>query len=284
MSRESSSRGTANYAPEDRDPTRAAVRPALEARGLSRGYRRGRLARQSGIQALDDVSLRAFAGEVTAVVGPSGSGKSTLARCLALLERPDRGEVLLHGEATSGLGPRQLRCARRRAQLVPQDPVRSLAPQFTVAEVLAEPMVIDGAPANERGRRIHDLLREVELSRDLLGQRARSLSGGQAQRLALARALATEPRAVILDETLSGLDLSLCAEMVRLLIRLGEQRGLAWVWISHDPSLVSHLADRAIRLDHGKVVEHLESPYARQRIREDEGPTSCKPRPGEVAE
>lgn len=250
--------------------------PALEARGLYKRYRRGSWldGNSSEVDALVDVDLRVRPGEIVAVAGPSGSGKSTLARCLALLEAPDRGELKIGGQPVPledrRERRRELRRARRRVQLVLQDPARAISRRFTVLQTLAEPMLLDPdsrATAAGRGprdrkldlrRRAVELLRDTGLDEDLLDRPSHSASGGQLQRLALARALATDPRVLLLDETFSGLDLSSRAHLVDLLLGILEHRQLACVLISHDRNLVTHLADRALFLRRGRVEQTVE--------------------------
>lgn len=231
--------------------------PLLEARRVARTYRRqGR-----EVRALDGVSVQIAAGATTALVGRSGSGKSTLARCLALLESPDRGEILLDGRpvdvrrAGGGASRRQLAKARRSVQLVVQDPIRAINPRFTVAEAVTEPLRIAGVGRKQRTACAGELLQEVQLDSNLGERPARRLSGGQIQRLALARALACGPRALILDEALSGLDLSVRARLLELLGDLQRRRGLAYVLLSHDRPLVDHLADRVYVLERGRLAE-----------------------------
>ena len=193
-------------------------------------------------------------GSTTALVGRSGSGKSTLARCLALLERPDAGDILVDGQTTHGLSGQKLAAARRSVQLVVQDPVRAVNPRFTVAEAVTEPLQVTGVGSKERREKAAELLQEAQLDVDLLDRPARRLSGGQLQRLVLARALACNPRALILDEALSGLDLSVRARLIELLETLQDRHGITYVLLSHNLGLVAHLADRVYRLEDGRVV------------------------------
>ena len=231
----------------------AGVKPrpatALEARGVVRRYRR----RGEEVRALDGLDLALAEGSMTALLGPSGSGKSTLARCLALLEKPDAGEILHFGRSTAHLRGRALAAARRAVQLVPQDPARSLGRGFTTAQALAEPLIIAGVPRHRRREHSLELLARVGLDAAILTQRARSLSGGQAGRLALARALACQPRVLILDEAFAGLDLSLRARLVNLVLDLLEDGGLTCLLATHDRSLAQHVADRVVTLEGGAL-------------------------------
>jgi ABC-type glutathione transport system ATPase component len=232
----------------------------LEAHDLHKTYARGSWidGDRTSVRAIEAIDFHLEIGEIVAIVGPSGSGKSTLARCLAFLEFADRGELRLDGCIVDMGDARALRHARRQVQLVFQDPARAVPRRFTLARALEEPGTIAGLPADERRRRARDLLDEIGLDTSFLERRIETLSGGQLQRLALARALATDPRVLILDETFTGLDLSSRARMIDLLIRLMERRRLGYVLISHDPALVAHFADRALLMQDGRVVDRVD--------------------------
>ncbi len=241
-----------------------ADRAVLSAANISMRYRRGgKLSGSEQIQALDGMSLEVRSGEILALVGPSGSGKSTLARCLAFLERPDSGEVGFQGEAVPWEDVLAMRGLRRRVQLVFQDPARAVSPRFTTEQVLREPQQAWQQRASpQRALDWAQLLAEVELDPKVLPMRARSLSGGQLQRLVLARALVTEPDALLLDETFSGLDLSLQAKLANLVLGLVESRGLTCVLITHNSALAEQLADRSLVLSQGRVVDERSAPDA----------------------
>ncbi len=190
------------------------------------------------------------------MVGESGGGKSTLARCLALLEEPSSGEIFVEGRPVAELDGRQKRALRPRLQLIFQDPASAVNPRFSAAEAVAEPLVLRRwADRAARHARALELMDEVGLSAELAERSSLELSGGQKQRLVIARALAAEPKLLILDEGLAGLDLSLQAQVVNLLLRLQERHRLAYVLISHDLRLVAHLADRLAVMDRGRLVE-----------------------------
>jgi len=229
--------------------------PILRARGLRRMHpprRRGGPA----VTALDGIDLDVERGESLALVGRSGAGKSTLARCLARLEDADAGEILFEGADMSRRRGGELRGFRERVQLVLQDSAAALDPRFRAAETVAEPLVILGrGTPDERARRALELLETVGLSRDHAERRPAQLSGGQRQRLAIARALAVEPRVLILDEAFAGLDVTVQAGIVALLRDLRESRGLTLVSVSHDLALMSVLADRVAVMDAGRIVE-----------------------------
>lgn len=222
----------------------------LQAKGLVKTYRRGR--RGTELRPLDGVDLTLERGTVEAVVGPSGAGKSTLARCLTLLEPADAGRLVVEGVDDPWSGPTEtLRRLRRRCQLLPQEPGRAVSPRWSVERVVTEPL--DSLPRSERRERAAILLAAAELDVPL-DRPARDLSGGQLQRLAVARALACEPGLMVLDETLTGLDLSLRARLAERLLGLREERGLALLLISHDVPLMHHLADRVWRLEDGRLL------------------------------
>lgn len=227
----------------------------LEARGLVKAYRRGGWLRGRTLPILRGVDLKISEGRL-AVVGPSGCGKSTLARCLALFERPDGGSLRFLGRDVRGLPAAQRRLQRRRIQLILQDAAQALNPRFTVTECVAEPLRLArrGSRPEQRQRAL-ELLGEVGIPPSAADRRPLELSGGQRQRVVLARALAAEPDLLILDEALAGLDLSVQARIVNLLLDLADRTGLSYLHISHDLSMVRYLADRVAVMDRGRIVE-----------------------------
>jgi peptide/nickel transport system ATP-binding protein len=220
----------------------------LSAHGLVKEFRLGRRER---LRAVDDVSFAVPRGSAFALVGESGSGKSTTARLVLGLERPDAGGVELDGVPVG-----DDRTTRRRTQLVHQDPYSSLDPRFTVARVVEEPLrahrVGDRA---ERRDRVAQLLEQVHLSPDLARRRPAELSGGQRQRVAIARALALDPELLVLDEPTSALDVSVQARVLELLARLRAERGLTYLFISHDLAVVRQAADHVGVMSAGRLVE-----------------------------
>jgi ABC-type glutathione transport system ATPase component len=178
-----------------------------------------------------------------------------LARCLALLEVPSNGRIIFEGRDLLQLSERQRRPLRRKIQLIFQDPGRAVNPHFTAEDVISEPLLIAGiAPAESRCR-VEELMVEVGLDTSLIGMRMSALSGGQRQRLVIARALAVQPQVLILDEAFSGLDLSLQAQVVNLLLDLQQRHQMSYLFISHDLSLVELIVEHAVVLDRGRVVE-----------------------------
>ena len=200
------------------------------------------------VQALQGISFEIPEGSTTAIIGRSGSGKSTLARCIAGFEEVDEGRVLVQGAPVKGPQP--------DVQLIFQDAGTALNPRFTAAELISEPMEIAGlGKVQERRERVRELMAEVGLDPDSAGRRAGEFSGGQKQRLALARALATNPGLLILDESLSGLDLPLQAKMLRLLLDLQKRHGLSYLHICHDLNFIGLFAREVIVMEQGRVVE-----------------------------
>jgi len=230
----------------------------LDVRGLSKRYTRGGWLskRREPVQALRAVNLKIRAGSTVALIGVSGSGKSTLARCLACLEEPDSGEIRFAGENITKLPRRKLLPFRRQIQLIFQEPSGSLNPRFTTLEIVSEPLLIAGrSTKKERRDRVLDLMELVGLPARLEKRLPFELSGGQRRRLAIARALTLNPKLLILDEALTGLDLSTHAQISNLLLKLQQTCSLTYLCISHDFALVTHLADEVIVLDAGRIVE-----------------------------
>jgi peptide/nickel transport system ATP-binding protein len=228
--------------------------PLLEVHGLNKTFVQQRmLSRKKFVmQSLIGIDLSLRRGSTVAVLGRSGSGKSTLARCLAGFETPDSGEVLLRGKRQEA----KKDGVRRPVQMIFQDAATSINPRFTARQVIAEPLEIARWKTDaERTVRALALMEEVGLDPDWALRLAGEFSGGQRQRLALARALAAEPELLIMDEALSGLDMPLQAQMVRLLIELQSRYGLTYLYISHDLNFISLFAQEVIVMEAGRIVE-----------------------------
>lgn len=208
------------------------------------------------VTALSDVSLSIPSGKTLVLVGSSGSGKSTLGRCIAALERPARGEIWFDGVELASLDEKSLRAIRPHIQLIFQDAVRSLNPRFTALDAVSEPLIVQKRlPGGEVQERALALLEAVGLAREMANAAVTQFSGGQRQRLAIARALALEPKLLILDEVTSALDCSVQAQTVNLLLDLQSSLGLTYLFITHDRALAKHLGDEIVVMDKGRIVE-----------------------------
>ena len=227
----------------------------LELDGVARQYasRRGLFARPVPARAVDGVSLSVAHGRTLGIVGESGCGKSTTGRLALGLEAPDAGSVRFEGAAMPASGTAAWRRMRARMQLVPQDPLGALDRRLTIAAQVAEPLAIHGLP--DTGGRVADLLRQVGLRPDQAARCPHALSGGQRQRAVLARALATDPALLVLDEPVSALDVSIQAGILNLLTDLQQARGLAMVFISHDLKVVRQVSHEVAVMYLGRVVE-----------------------------
>ncbi|MBA0163656.1 ABC transporter ATP-binding protein [Pectobacterium versatile] len=210
----------------------------------------------SRMQAVNQVSLQIKRGETLGIVGESGSGKTTLGKVILALQKPDSGEVRLADNAWSTLTERERRPLRARIQTITQDPLSSFDPQFTVAQILRQPLRLRrDLSDDEKQRRILTLLDYVGLTPDLLTRRPTALSGGQRQRVSIAQALASDPEILICDEPVSALDVTTQAQVLDLLVALQRQLGLTMLFISHDLGVVQHMSHRIAVMKDGDIVE-----------------------------
>ncbi|MFX3624121.1 MAG: ABC transporter ATP-binding protein [Ectobacillus sp.] len=214
------------------------------------------------VKAIDDVTFDIYKGETFGLVGESGSGKSTTGRTIIRLYDATEGEVLFNGENVHGKKSKaELKKFNRKMQMIFQDPYASLNPRMTVADIIAEGIDIHGLAKNkeDRMRRVYELLETVGLNREHASRYPHEFSGGQRQRIGIARALAVEPEFIIADEPISALDVSIQAQVVNLLKKLQKEKGLTYLFIAHDLSMVKYISDRIGVMYHGKIVELAES-------------------------
>ena len=231
--------------------------PILKLESLTKRYTKRRLGgRGEELLALNGVAFLILPGTTMAVVGPSGSGKSTLALCVACLEQPTSGSIWFDGRDVVKLPENERREIRPQIQLVFQDPANSLNARWNVLRILIEPFVLQGKIAKEEMReRAFSLLERVGLSSRISERLPSELSGGQRQRLAIARALALEPKILILDEALSALDCSVQAQIANLLMDLQGSLGMTYLFITHDLAMAAQMADEITVIDRGRIVE-----------------------------
>ncbi|MGW4580602.1 dipeptide ABC transporter ATP-binding protein [Rhodococcus aetherivorans] len=244
-------------------PAAAVGEPILRLEHVTKRYAvRVAGAKPAEFTAVDDACLDVVAGRTHAVVGESGAGKSTLARIALGLTEPDAGNVRLEGESIGHLPGRKLRPVRRRIQFVYQNPYSSLNPRFTVEQIVAEPLAAFGLEEDRRRRRarVLELLDAVALESAHLHRKAAELSGGQRQRIAIARALAADPRILVLDEAVSALDVSVQAQILQLLVDLQAEFGLTYLFITHDLGVVRLIADDVTVMSRGRIVETGRAP------------------------
>jgi oligopeptide/dipeptide ABC transporter ATP-binding protein len=235
------------------------VNPLLSVRGLTKHFpiRRGVFGRQAGVvRAVDGISFDVMPGETLGLVGESGCGKTTTGRAVLRLIEPTDGEVRFDGVDVRALAPGPLRRLRRQMQIIFQDPFSSLNPRMTVGAIVREGLIIhriaEGAAADAR---VRQLLEEVGLRPEYASRWPHEFSGGQRQRIGIARALSVEPRFIVCDEPVSALDVSVQAQVINLLQDLQRDRGLAYLFVAHDLSVVEHIADRVAVMYLGHIVE-----------------------------
>jgi peptide/nickel transport system ATP-binding protein len=251
--------GESDSPAETPDTVQSAERPLLEVANLVTRFdlRGGILGRVTGrVHAVENVSFSLQAGETLALVGESGCGKSTTGRTILRLIEPTSGTVAFEGRDVASLPKGELRAMRRRMQMIFQDPFASLNPRKTVGAAIAEPILVHGlaGPAEARDR-VAALLGKVGLPADMADRLPHEFSGGQRQRLCIARALALEPRLIVADEAVSALDVSIKAQVINLMLDLQAELGLAYLFISHDMAVVERVSHRVAVMHLGEFVE-----------------------------
>ena len=213
------------------------------------------------LHAVDDVNLTIEAGQTLGVVGESGCGKSTLGRTVLRLLEPTSGEVLYNGQDITKFNRKQMLAARQELQMIFQDPYASLNPRLSVAEIIAEPLIVSKKYKNKKEmyERVGQLMETVGLAPRLMNSYPHELDGGRRQRIGIARALATDPRFIVCDEPVSALDVSIQAQILNLLMDLQDQQGLSYMFITHDLSVVKHISSHIAVMYLGQCVEYAET-------------------------
>lgn len=242
------------------DPETASPVPVLELKQVSREFTVANSpfsrAKPSTVSILRNVDLKIESNQTVGLVGESGSGKTTTARLILQLDQPSSGQVLFSGKDVAGFDRQALKAYRRQVQPVFQDPYSSLNPRLSVGSIVGEPLYVSGAMTKpQRRARVVEALQSVGLGADVLGRYPHEFSGGQRQRLAIARALTLEPSLLILDEPVSALDISIRAQVMNLLDDLRQRMTMSYLLISHDLDLVMRVADRVEVMYLGTIVE-----------------------------
>ena len=228
------------------------LKVVASASGISRIFRGG----SNEVRALDDVSFSLHEGKTLALVGESGSGKTTAARILLGLDTPNAGSVEVLGQTLGTLKHEEIRLLRRQIQVVQQDPFSQLNRRHSVQRIIEGPLLAFSVGDKEsREKKVIELLEAVGLEKEHLRRRPHELSGGQCQRVAIARALALDPKIVVLDEAVSALDVSVRAQVLNLLRKLQQERGLTYFFITHDLGVAHYMADEIAVMFRGRIVE-----------------------------
>ncbi len=231
--------------------------PLIETRSLKKYFD---ISRTSKLHAVDNISLKIMPGKTLGVVGESGCGKSTLGRTILRLIEPTSGDILYNGESIVGLKQREMKKMRSHMQLIFQDPYSSLNPRLTVEELITEYMLVAGLyrSKEEYQKETYRLMEQVGLEKRLANDYPHELDGGRLQRIGIARALALHPQFIVCDEPVSALDVSIQAQILNLLMDLQEELSLAYMFITHDLSVVKHISDEIMVMYLGECVEYAD--------------------------
>ncbi len=236
--------------------------PVLSIRHLKKYFtvKKNLLKMNSYVKAVDNLSLDVYPGETVGLVGESGCGKSTLARTVMRIYEPNDGEIIYRGTDISHLSNRDMYPFRKHMQMIFQDPYSSLDPRYTVGEIITEPLIIQRlyTPA-ERRERVQELLNLVGLKPDHISRYPYEFSGGQRQRIGIARTLALEPDFIICDEPISALDVSIQAQIINLLEKIQDEKGISYLFIAHDLTMVKHISNKIGVMYLGHLVEFGEA-------------------------
>ena len=230
--------------------------PLVQVKHLCKYFKVGR---HADLKAVDDVSFDIYKGETVGLVGESGCGKSTTGRCMIRLYEPTKGEVIYDGKDITKLSKAEQKQFCQKVQMIFQNPYASLNSRMTVKEIVGEGLKQHGVPKNEIDKKVQALLETVGLNKDHMSRFPHEFSGGQRQRIGIARALSVDPEFIICDEPISALDVSIQAQVINMLKDLQEQRGLTYLFVAHDLSVVKYISDRVVVMYLGMVVEQAET-------------------------
>lgn len=230
--------------------------PLVQVKHLCKYFKVGR---HADLKAVDDVSFDIYKGETVGLVGESGCGKSTTGRCMIRLYEPTKGEVIYDGKDITKLSKAEQKEFCRKVQMIFQNPYASLNSRMTVKEIVGEGLKQHGVPKNEIDKRVQALLETVGLNKDHMSRFPHEFSGGQRQRIGIARALSVDPEFIICDEPISALDVSIQAQVINMLKDLQEERGLTYLFVAHDLSVVKYISDRVVVMYLGMIVEQAET-------------------------
>lgn len=230
--------------------------PLVQVKNLCKYFQ---VSRTGTLKAVDDVSFDIYKGETVSLVGESGCGKSTTGRCMIRLYEPTKGQVIYDGKDTTKLSKAEQKEFCKKVQMIFQNPYASLNPRMTVKEIVGEGLRQHGVSREETEKKVQELLETVGLNKDHMSRFSHEFSGGQRQRIGIARALSVDPEFIICDEPISALDVSIQAQVINMLKELQESRGLTYLFIAHDLSVVKYISDRVVVMYLGTIVETAET-------------------------